>query len=111
MPKNGWFHSHNQNFDVENEAHRKVDDYPHSDHPDDQLKLFIFWQNWKMITVKHRVKCSKFDSASKITKPVWYFWCSVKLLIGHQIFDIPLIFFIAVSYMVNNIDKSHIFGQ
>ncbi len=26
-----------QNFDVENEAHRKIDDYPHRDHPDGQL--------------------------------------------------------------------------
>ncbi len=42
MPKNGWFYSHNQNFDVENESHRKIDDYPYRDHPDDQLKLFIF---------------------------------------------------------------------
>ncbi len=49
MPKNGWFHSHYQNFD-ENEAHRQIDDYPHTEHPDDQLKLFIFWQNRKMIT-------------------------------------------------------------
>ncbi len=38
MPKNGWFHSHNQNFDVLNGAHRKIDDYPHRDYPDDQLK-------------------------------------------------------------------------
>ncbi len=42
MPKNGWVHSHNQNFYVENEANRKIDDYSHRDHPDDQLKLFIF---------------------------------------------------------------------
>ncbi len=42
MPKNGWFHSHNQNFDVENEAYRKTDNCPHRDHPDNQLKLFIF---------------------------------------------------------------------
>ncbi len=40
----------NQHFDVKNEAHRKTDDYPHTDHPYDQLKLFIFWQNWKIIT-------------------------------------------------------------
>ncbi len=44
MPKNGWFDLHNQNFHVENEAHRKVDDYPHRDHSDDRLKLFIFGQ-------------------------------------------------------------------
>ncbi len=42
MPKNGWFHSHNQNFDEENEAHRKIDDNRHRDHPADQLSLFIF---------------------------------------------------------------------
>ncbi len=42
MPKNGGFHSHNQNFDIENEAHKKIDDCPHGDYPDDQLKLFIF---------------------------------------------------------------------
>ncbi len=24
------------NFDVENEAHRKIDDYPHRDHPPNQ---------------------------------------------------------------------------
>ncbi len=47
MPKNGWFYLHNQNFDVENEAHKKIGDYPHMDYPDDQLKLFIFWRNWK----------------------------------------------------------------
>ncbi len=35
-------YSHNQNFDMENEAYRKIDDYPHRDHPDDRLKLFIF---------------------------------------------------------------------
>ncbi len=42
MLKNGCLYSHNQNFDVENEAHRKIDDYPHRDYSDDQLKLFIF---------------------------------------------------------------------
>ncbi len=42
MPKNGRFHSQNQNVNVENEAHRKIDDYPHRDHLDNQLKLFIF---------------------------------------------------------------------
>ncbi len=42
MPKNEWFHSHIQNFDLENEARRKSDDYPHTDHTADQLKLFIF---------------------------------------------------------------------
>ncbi len=42
MPKNGWFHSHNQNFDVEKEAHRKIEDNTHRDHPDNKLKLFIF---------------------------------------------------------------------
>ncbi len=39
------FHSHDQNLDVEYEAHRKIDDYPHTKHPNDQLKLFIFLQN------------------------------------------------------------------
>ncbi len=29
-------------FDVENEAHRKIDDNPPTEHLDDQLKLFIF---------------------------------------------------------------------
>ncbi len=42
MLKYEWFHSHNQNFGVENEARRKIDDFPHTDHPDDQLKFFIF---------------------------------------------------------------------
>ncbi len=28
MLKNGWFHSHNQNFDVKNEAHRKIEIIP-----------------------------------------------------------------------------------
>ncbi len=42
MPKNGWFHSHDQNFDAENEVHGKIDNYPHTEHPDDQLKLFLF---------------------------------------------------------------------
>ncbi len=42
MPKNEWFHLYEQNFDVENEAHRKIDDYPHRAQADDQLKLFIF---------------------------------------------------------------------
>ncbi len=42
MLKNGRIHSHNQNFDMENVAHRKIDNYPHTEHPDDQLKLFIF---------------------------------------------------------------------
>ncbi len=42
MPENRWFHSHNQNFDVENKVHRKINDSIHTDHPDDQLKLFIF---------------------------------------------------------------------
>ncbi len=37
------FHSHNQHFELENEAHRKIDDYPHTKHPNDQLKLFIFF--------------------------------------------------------------------
>ncbi len=36
MPKNGWFYLRDQNFDMENEAHRKTDDYPHTQHPDDQ---------------------------------------------------------------------------
>ncbi len=49
MSKNGYFHSHNHNFDMENDAHRKIDDYPHADHADYRLKLFIFLQNWKMI--------------------------------------------------------------
>ncbi len=39
MPENGWFHSQDQNFNLEKEAHGKVDDRPHSEHPDDQLKL------------------------------------------------------------------------
>ncbi len=42
MPKYGWFHSYDQNFDVENEALGKIDDYPRRDHPDDRLKLFKF---------------------------------------------------------------------
>ncbi len=42
MPKNWWFHSHNQNFDVENKVHRKIDDYPNTDHPDNQLKFLFF---------------------------------------------------------------------
>ncbi len=41
MPKNGWFHSHNQNFDVENEAYRQIDDYPQRDDPNDRLKLIM----------------------------------------------------------------------
>ncbi len=45
MQKNGWFHSHNQNFDAENEAHRKIDDYPYMEHSGNQLKLFNFLQN------------------------------------------------------------------
>ncbi len=45
MLKNGWFHSRNKNFDTENEAHRKIDDYPRIVHPNTQLKFFIFWQN------------------------------------------------------------------
>ncbi len=45
MLENGWFYSHNQNFDVENEAHGKIDNYPRADHSNDQLKLIIFLQN------------------------------------------------------------------
>ncbi len=37
MLKSGWFHAHDQNFDVENEVHEKIDDYPHTKYPDDQL--------------------------------------------------------------------------
>ncbi len=35
MPRNGWFHSYDQNFDIENVAQRKIDDYPHTGHLDD----------------------------------------------------------------------------
>ncbi len=34
----------------EHEAQRKIDDYLHAEHPENQFKLLIFWQNWKMIT-------------------------------------------------------------
>ncbi len=47
MPKNGWFHSHDKNFDVKNEAHRKIDDYLRIEHPDNRLKLFIFFTKLK----------------------------------------------------------------
>ncbi len=47
MPKNGWFYSHDQNFDMETEAYRKINDYPHMKHLDDQLKLFIFFTKLK----------------------------------------------------------------
>ncbi len=39
MLKNGWFHAHNQNFDAQNEAHKKIDQ-----HADNQLNLYIFYE-------------------------------------------------------------------
>ncbi len=44
------FYSHDQNTNVENEGHRKIDAYLHTQHRDDHLKLFTFWQNWKLRT-------------------------------------------------------------
>ncbi len=38
-----WMVSFTQSkFDAETEAHRKIDNYPHTEHPDNQLKLLIF---------------------------------------------------------------------
>ncbi len=43
MPKNGCFHSHKKNFDVENEAHKKIDHYPHTDHPVKKAKSLKYY--------------------------------------------------------------------
>ncbi len=41
MPRNGWFHSHNQNFDAENGAHRKIDGYSRTE-PRRLIKIVYF---------------------------------------------------------------------
>ncbi len=41
MSKNGWFHSHDQNFDLETKAPRKIDYYRHTELPDNKKKKSV----------------------------------------------------------------------
>ncbi len=85
----GWFHSHNQNFDVENEAHRKIDDYLYTEHPDYQLKLFIVWEmkndnRVNMLKIWFRIKNNKaimlFLMLFQIIDRISSFWYPISIL-------------------------------
>ncbi len=115
MQKNGWFHPRNENVDVENEAHRKIDDYPFTDRPHDQLKLFIFWQNWKMITEWTHSQCfqtfilrQKWQNRSDIFDTLSNYWSNLQFLISHQyslsLFPTWSITLTKVTLLVNKID-------